>query len=222
LSPLFYMKIGVLIPTRGDRPKFLEHALFLISEQTHKPHFIEVVDDIPFSSQKDITYRYRVGCDRLVNKGCEIIFFWEDDDFYSPSYIQNMLDYWVTVGRPKIFGINHSIYYHLKLQKWFRQDHPGRASAMNTMVTSSIINYSWPKDNEPFTDLHLWKDIPGRSVDIPVIKSIGIKHGIGLCGGKGHSSLHWYKNNDPGFKWLSKIVDKRSLEFYKDVANNRI
>jgi hypothetical protein len=158
------MKLGVLIPTRGDRPKFLEHALYLVSQQTQKPDFIEVVDDIPNSNQKDITYRYRVGCDRLVAKGADVIIFWEDDDWYKNNYIQTMIEYWCTCARPEIFGVSFTIYYHLKIRKWLRQNHENRASAMNTLVTKSIVDFNWPDDSESFLDLILWKKLRGLAI----------------------------------------------------------
>lgn len=216
------MKVGALIPTRGDRPKFLEHALYLLSKQTQKPDFIEVVDDIPNSKQKDITYRYRVGCERLVNKGADVIIFWEDDDWYASNYIQTMIEYWCTCSRPKIFGVSYTIYYHLKIRKWLKQNHENRASAMNTLVTKDIVNFDWPDDSESFVDLQLWKRIKGRAIQLTTIKSIGVKHGVGLCGGGGHKNTMWYKNNDPGMKWLAAHVDPKSFNFYADISNSSI
>ena len=194
--------------------------MYLLSKQTQKPDFIEVVDDIPNSIQKDITYRYRVGCDRLVSKGADVIVFWEDDDWYADTYIQKMIEYWCTCSRPHIFGTSFTIYYHLKIRKWLRQNHEGRASAMNTIVSKDIINIQWPDDSESFLDLHLWKNIKGRAVELTKIHSIGIKHGVGLCGGGGHKNTMWYKNNDPHMSWLASHVDKKSLEFYVDIANS--
>ena len=108
------MKIGVLIITKGDRPKFLEHAKYLISEQTLQPDVIEVVDE-ETNLAIDITYRYRVGCKRLVKKGCDLIIFWEDDDFYKFNYIQTMLSEFINNGRPDIIGIEKTIYYHIEI-----------------------------------------------------------------------------------------------------------
>jgi hypothetical protein len=208
------MKVGVLIPTRGDRPQFLSHAFYLLERQLLNIDFIEVVNDRPISNQKDITYRYRIGCERLVKRGADIIFFWEDDDYYSNSYLLKMYDAWIENGKPSIFGIGYSIYYHIGLRKWVKLDHPERASAMSTMVTKDIVKFNWPTDSEPYTDLFLWKGIKGRTVSFETIEAIGIKHGVGLCGGGGHNRKGWYLNNDPGLKWLGSKVDDVSLDFY--------
>jgi hypothetical protein len=211
------MVIGIIIPTRGDRPQFLQHALYLISQQSHKPDFIEVVDDTPFSKDKDISWRYKLGCERLIKKGADLIFFWEDDDWYSSDYIKKMALGWQFAGKPKIFGLNSTIYYHIGIKKWFSQIHNYRASAMSTIVTNDISSFKFPPDNEPFLDLWLWKKIPGKAIAHSTI-NIGIKHGHGLCGGSGHSKLEWYKNNDSDMSWLKSIVDPKSFEFYENFS----
>ena len=68
------MKLGVLIPTRGDRSKFLSQAKNLLSKQTLKPDEINIVDFKPSDEKKDITKRYRIGCEQLFNeKKCDLV-----------------------------------------------------------------------------------------------------------------------------------------------------
>lgn len=211
------MKVGVLIPTRGNRPQFLQQSMRMLERQILNVDFVEVVDDKPRSTEKDITWRYRIGCERLVKKGADIIFFWEDDDYYSNNYLLKMWDGWNENGRPEIFGLNTTIYYHLGLKKWRRFEHPGRASAFTTMVTKDIVNFKWPKDSEPYTDLFLWRGLTGKAVDLGTI-AVGIKHNIGLCGGNGHSSTSMYKLPDTKkMTWLSQFVDSESMEFYRSL-----
>lgn len=215
------MKVGVLIPTRGDRPGFLEFAKKQMSKQTRLPDFIEIVDDPAIDQQKDITKRYRLGYQRLIDKGAEIIFFIEDDDWYSNSYIENMLVEWDKAGKPVIFGIGETYYYHLGVRAWFHMSHPPRASAYSTMITK-IDNLTWPKDNEPFLDLHLWKTVQGKTTIFNKPITIGIKHGCGTYfGGIGHKSLGMFKRGDPDMVWLShNIGDAETMEFYKKIGQN--
>ena len=70
------MKVGVLIPSRGDRTDFLKHAKWLLSQQTRQPDEILIVDYAPKTNDYDITPRYRYGCQELFKKGCDIVFFW--------------------------------------------------------------------------------------------------------------------------------------------------
>ena len=177
--------IGVLIITRGDRPRFIEHAKFLLSKQTRKPDVIEIVDDKPISNEIDITYRYRIGCERLFKKGCDVIIFWEDDDWYRNDYVQKMTEGWEMSGKPPIFGISTTIYYHALTNKYIHLSHPGRASMMSTMISKEAV-INWGNDNYAYTDMVLWQQLKGVSVAFDETIAIGIKHGIGLCGGGGH------------------------------------
>lgn len=209
------MKIGVLIITRGDRPKFLEQAKKMLKQQTLQPNEICIVDDEPLSNDIDITYRYRIGFERLKDK-VDVIIFVENDDYYSPKYIETMVTAWVENGKPELFGIAETIYYHLKLKAFNIIKHDGRASAMSTMV-STKLDIDFPKDNEPFFDLHLWKTYKGVTFKPKEPINIGIKHGIGKCGGKGHLLSFRYDNEDTEMKWLKSKVDNESFKFYSSL-----
>lgn len=213
------MKIGVLIPTRGDRAELLNFALKQMERQTRKPDVIELVNDTPLSSDKDITWRYRIGCERIFQKGVDVVLFIEDDDWYDATYIERLVAEWEKVGKPAIFGIGDTTYYHLGMRAWNHQQHPGRASAMSTLLTNAVLNITWPKDNYVWTDVDLWKKLPGKICLFERNLALGIKHGIGLTGGIGHNR-QWggYKNQDPELNWLKNTVDAESFEFYKNLS----
>lgn len=213
------IKIGIVIPTRGDRPQLLENCLKQISLQTVQPDVIELVDDQPLSLNKDITYRYRIGVERILKKDVDVIFFWEDDDWYSINYIETMLSLWDQSGRPNIFGFNQTTYYHIKLAKFVHLKHHGRSSMFNTMVTAEVMkDFKWNEDNDPWTDIHLWKSIEGVSLNTDLKICIGMKHGIGLSGGVGHND-GWMnsKTTDTNRNYLKAHLDYRSLQFYLGV-----
>lgn len=214
------MKIAVLIPDRNDRPKLLENSLRMLKAQSVQPDIIELVNDEPLSSDVDITWRYRIGYDRLRNKGVDIIFLWENDDWYHPDYIKIMLGEWIDAGKPDIFGTDFTIYYHIKLFAYIEMQHAPRASAMNTMIKPDL-QFSWCADNEPYTDLHLWETIKGSVFTPEKYISLGIKHGEGLCGGASHTSrLHRYTNFDSDKKLLRSCMDPESFSFYTNYFNN--
>lgn len=212
------MRIGALIPTLGNRPNFLGHAMDQLSRQTMLPDQIEIVNDPQVVFPKDLTWRYRIGCDRLKN--CDLIFFWEDDDFYKPEYIEKMFSLWDSNGNPDIFGLNFTIYYHLFSQKYFLQTHPKRASAFCTMISGSALGkISWPADSTIWTDLHLWKNLKGIAVESEIL-AVGIKHGLGVFGGRGHEeNLPMYKHQDKKFKYLESIVGS-DIEFYREIVRS--
>lgn len=222
-------KIGIIIPDRNDRPNFLENCRRMIKAQTFREGInhiksILVVSDPAENDECDITKRYKKGYDKLssglLGFEFDIIFLMENDDYYHPDYMQAMLDAWETAGRPDIFGTNYTYYYHIGIKKYFKLTHTTRASAMNTMIKPGL-NFKWCPDNEPYTDIHLWETIKNKDLFGPEkIISIGIKHGIGKCGGKCHTDrLGKYTENDKDFSFLKEVMkdDNESFEFYSKV-----
>lgn len=211
------MKIAVLIPDRKDRPELLKNCIRMIAAQTVQPDIIEIVDDEPLSNECDITWRYRTGYDRLRKKGIDVIAFIENDDYYSPQYLETMVAAWLQNGQPELLGTNYTIYYHLKLKAHFTMYHNTRASAMNTLIIPDL-NVDWCKDSEPYTDMHLWSKLKGVVFRPTKHISIGMKHGTGLCGGHMHlDRLHRYAKHgvqDPDFSFLKNTLDENSFNFY--------
>lgn len=213
------MKIGVLIPTRGDRAELLKFALNQMERQTRKPDVIEVVNDPPVNQDKDITWRYRIGCERIFAKGVDVVLLIEDDDWYDPTYIERLVAEWEKSGKPQIFGIEETTYYHLGIKAYNEDKHPGRASAMSTLLTRDVLDMKWPRDNYVFTDIELWKNLKGKTCLFERLLSLGIKHGIGVTGGIGHNK-QWtgYNKKDPELTWLKTVVDEEAFEFYKNMS----
>jgi len=211
-------RIGVIIPTRGDRPEFMAQALKLLERQTLQPSHVEIVTDVPVNQKKDITRRYRLGCERAFAKGMDVVIFIEDDDYYDSDYIRLMMEAWNAAGKPDVFGIGETTYYHLGLRNRNHQKHIDRASAFCTMISKLP---TFPRDEESFTDIHIWKNSTNKKTCLfPKPIAIGIKHGIGLCGGIGHSkAMSGYRNPDPDLSWLRANVDPESFAFYESISN---
>lgn len=209
------MKLAVLIPDRGDRPLFLENCLRMLKAQTLQPDIIEIVNDPPLSADRDITWRYRTGYDRLRKKGVTLIALWENDDYYHPTYLETMVSHWNDQGCPDIIGQQYTIYYHIREFASFTFNHKMRSSAMNTLLRADM-DFKWCPDNEPFTDIHLWTVLKGVTIYPAKIICIGIKHGIGLCGGRSHIDrlLRYEKGKDHDLRFLKANMDKVSFDFY--------
>jgi hypothetical protein len=231
------MKIACIIPDRSDRPQFLEQCQKMLKKQTAQIHYVLLVNNPAESEKPDITQRYRRGYE-WVSKydNFDVIFLIENDDYYSPTYIEEMLAAWIDNGKPDLFGTSYTYYYHVGLRSYFMMNHPERASAMNTMIKPNL-NISWPNDNEVYTDLHLWLHshvLNGskKTWTPSKIISIGIKHGVGLCGGRHHKDrLNRYQMDgglgnesasgveDIGDVFLYANTDAESFEFYKQFKN---
>lgn len=214
------MIIGVVIPTRG-RKRFLAMALKQIGRQTVQPHHIRVVDFEADGEEVDITRRYRQGCNDLL-PNCDVVLFWEDDDWYAPNYIETMVAGWLAAGKPSAFGIANTTYYHIFERRYFTISHPGRASACCTMVTKDVLNIRWPSDDYPYLDIELWNQLAGKTFVPQQPICIGIKHGLGLVGGGCHngSSKH-YTQADPDGRYLRSIVGE-DFNFYEELRHAQI
>jgi hypothetical protein len=127
-----------------------------------------------------------------------------------------MMKEWLQNNKPNIFGCGYSIYYHILARRYCILKHPGRASMMNTMVTtSSIQNIQWTADDDVWVDIDLWRKLNGITIDFKDFITLGMKHGKGLCGGVGHNmNFGLYTNLDFDMKWLHSIINNDIL-FYK-------
>jgi hypothetical protein len=215
------MKIAVAIPDRGDRPKFMENCIKMMNNQTLQPITILKANHTAHTDKCDITLRYRLSYEILSKSESgpfDLIAFIENDDWYAPDYLQYMVRKWEENGRPDLFGTNYTIYYHLKLKRYFTFRHLQRASAMNTFIRPGL-EFTWPQDHDPYTDQWLWmrSEITNKlSIEPEYIISIGIKHGIGKVGGDFHDNfLSRYINEDNGF--LKNNLDPESYKFYSSI-----
>lgn len=211
------MKVGVIIPTRGDRPELLANCLRMLKQQTLPPSAITIVNDKPLNDKCDITYRYRKGYDELRKRGLDVIVFIEDDDWYANDYIETICREWQAHGRPSLFGTTYTIYYHIKLFAQYTMHHHQRSSAMSTLIVPDM-NFTWCRDDEAYTDIWLWEKIKDQKLFTPDKHiCLGIKHGTGLCGGRSHTThLYRYQTPDPQKEWLKNTIDQESFEFYSN------
>lgn len=230
------IKVGVIMPHRGDRDMFLPQFHKCIEHQTLQPEILEIIDYPPKSGDVDITPRYREGYERMRGKGLDLIAFMEIDDYYRPEYLETMAKGWQHARTPKIFGTNYTIYYHIGMKRWFRFEHFRRSSMMSTFIRPDL-DLQWPSDDDPYADLELWKQFKNYVLDRDGIKQvrrgdnqqnewmtyqpnhhicIGVKHGIGMCGGRMHTDhLHKYNKEDKNMELFKSIVDAESLKFYE-------
>jgi glycosyltransferase involved in cell wall biosynthesis len=212
------LKVGALIPPRGDRPRLLARCFEQLDAQTRPPDEIFLVDDPPRSRRKDIVWRYRLGMERACSRGVDAVVICEDDDWYHPEYVQWLVQGWLAHDRPLLFGVTETWYYHVGLGKRLYLNHLGRASGFCTLMSGEPHPIPWPADHEPYVDLHLWRRIPGKAVPFgDKIRAVGIKHGIGMTGGTAHRSDFSWERID-GRYWFEQVVYARSPAFYSELV----
>jgi hypothetical protein len=230
------MRVAIIIPDRGDRPEFMSNCLRMIERQTisqNKENTVLtfVAGGDPVSDKCDITFRYRrtyeiITASANQNIFCpDVIACMENDDAYCADYLQVMIDAWEQHERPELFGTNYTIYYHLKIKRYFTFRHSQRSSMMSTLIKPGL-EFTWPKDHDPYTDQWLWMNNNGIKSKVVFepnhIICVGMKHGQGMVGGDFHTGrLDRYDpvkskgNEDNGF--LQNTLDEESYKFYSSL-----
>jgi glycosyltransferase involved in cell wall biosynthesis len=207
------MKIGVIVPDRGDRPEFLEQFKRYMDAQTLQPDHIFLVNHKPINEDIDIIPRYRIGYKSATDAGCDIVFLCENDDWYSPNYIEKMVAAWHDNNRPLLLTISNSYYYHIT-GKWFNIALP----SANTFLLKTGLNINWGSDNYPYVDVTILGQMPRKYWSPSEPLCIGIKHGRGLVGGGCHNEDNErYTEQDHNGDWLRKIVGAENWEFYRNL-----
>lgn len=210
------MKFCVIIPDRGDRPEFTEHCFRQLDRMTLKPGITIHMNGEPESSAFDLVQRVFKGVKTAQNAGYDLCFIIENDDYYPSNYFERFAPYFDDFH---FFGSESSLYYNLKNQTHNTFQHPHRASLFTTgFKISGLNNFEWPQADRPFLDIDLWKYARHKKRKFIDTGAIGMKHGLGLCGGKGHK-MYWPKNYDKGMNRLRNIVDQESFQFYRQMAN---
>ncbi len=206
---------ATITPTRGDRPKFLEFCKFQLGRMNTKPDASYFIDYKPKSSAVDLIPRIKKGIEKAKLDGFQYVMIFEDDDFYRKDYFDNIESLFKDID---FVGSQNTTYYNLRNRTYGEWHHPRHASLFLTgFKIQALDDFVWPEDNEPFLDISLWLHAVNKRKTIHwrETKAIGIKHGIGLCGGRGHVQQNKYMDRE--LEWLKDHTDSESFDFYKSI-----
>jgi hypothetical protein len=134
----------------------------------------------------------------------------EDDDWYSPDYIRNM-----TLIPGDLIGLTPTVNYHLPTARIRIRHTPSHSSLYTTGFRWGMIT-RWPRENDPFLDLWLWRNLKVRKRLVEQEEpycAIGMKHGFGKCGSNQHEAER-YKVSDDGRLWLVSQIGKDLADEY--------
>lgn len=206
------MSFATITPSRGDRPQFLEFAKHQLSRMTVKPDKSYFIDYKPKSEDVDLVERIQEGIRQAQADGFNDVYILEDDDAYLPNHFEKM-----QLGNFDFIGEEKTTYYNLRNRTWQTMSHPGRSSLFITgFKISALKDFNWPNRTERFLDISLWSHAKKKKRKFVESRAIGIKHNLGLCGGKGH--VLRMKNEDLGMEWLKANVSSEAYVFYKSLA----
>ena len=150
-------------------------------------------------------------------KGDKIMFI-EDDEYYAPTYIEEMSK---RLEDHELVGICQSKYYHIAVAKWFRDNNKDQASLAQTAFRKSMLKFVTTslKGNQ-FVDLRIWTYSGKKSlfVDEPSLYC-GIKGLPGRPGiGQGHDvTMQGYKT-DIGLNMIKAWIPG-NYQYYLSLNN---
>lgn len=165
----------------------------------------------PHSNQFDLIDRITEGIFQAKKDGFDWCFIVENDDHYPYNYFDRFLPH---MEKYDFIGQDYTTYYNLSNCTYKTFDHPYRASLFTTAFRiSALNNFEWPDNSKPFLDIALWKYARFKRRKFIDTGALGVKHGLGLCGGKGHTFT--MKNKDEGLTYLRQHTDEIGFQFYK-------
>lgn len=201
----------LLTADRNDRSELLTHCKWQVSRFVSSFDEHLIVDYPAKSDRPDLTERVRVGYEHAKVKGYDWIVIVENDDFYNAQYLTQILH---NTNGADFIGSEFTWYFNLRNRTWERTMHPNHSSLFCTAFrVSAMKDFKWNLANKVFLDIDIWRYARRFRRTFIELPAIGIKHGIGMCGGKGHVQV--MANSDPELEWLQKRVDSKSFEFYK-------
>lgn len=216
-------KIGIIVPTRCDRPAFEARCHQYIQEQTVKPHHVAWIGYIPKDEKVDLVSRVKVGLAECAMKGCTQVMIMENDDYYPEDYIQTMM-----IPKGKVAsGASFLWYYHIMNQRFELMVHRATSALCTTAFRiDALRGFKWPAADFPFLDRPLWEFIV-YTYGLEKVHAayfdpykppfpVGIKHGMGMFAGGGHYGQLEFQ--DQNFEWLRKNISAPNSAFYERLS----
>lgn len=145
----------------------------------------------------------KAGIDQ-VPKNAEAIFIIEDDDYYSPQYLEEMMK---RSDNCLAWGESHTIYYNVKLQRWIENQNDKWSSLFQTAFKPGALKYFNQLYGEKFIDYAFFRICP--KVKLFKLKnklSVGMKGIPGRAGiGAGHGFIAHMAPDPTGEKLIELL-----------------
>ena len=195
----------------GRRKTDLSIQWIIVNDYDDAPHLMatDIVRPDPKWKIGDKTLGRNIKAAAPMIKS-DIVLFIEDDDWYSPDYIQHYYEKLQTVD---LYGQGAAKYYNVATCQYMIHTNKQHASLCQTGIrTDKLINNLHCFDGAyPFHDLALWKIEATKQID-PVsnlcigIKGMGGRAGLGM-GHRNDLSLSRDKNYDVLKRWIGDDAD---------------
>ena len=154
----------------------------------------------------------KAGIDILKDiKDIEAVFIIEDDDYYSPNYLVEMLK------RLKGFdaaGEINTVYYHIPAKRYLECHNRRHSSLFQTVFTMQGVSVFKNSLNTKFIDVEFWRNIKSKNLFYEGNLSVGIKGLQGRPGiGIGHKE-HRLREADINGEMLKELIGE-DIKYYE-------
>jgi hypothetical protein len=144
----------------------------------------------------------------------DAIFIIEDDDYYKPVYLDEMMK---RMGNFQIIGELNTIYYNVYFKRWVVNGNDKWSSLFQTAFTPDVIPLFEQCYSEQFIDFVFFRLESRINLFHANNLSVGIKGMNGRYGiGAGHGN-QMNMESDPNFKKLFELIGP-DAEYYRDMC----
>lgn len=220
-----------IITCTGGRPEAFSLLEKYISNQTFKDFEWIVIDDVhpPTKCTKGQKYfrgpelwspdnnTQRVNLNLALEKVTgDFIFIVEDDDYYAPTYLQQMLN---AFTNSSIVGLSNARYYRVNMPGYAILRNYQHASLSQTAISKTLLPMLKRAVNSGqfYIDIELWKKCREEQVPMTLIGNTNLSIGIkGMPGREGLTPPHKENNGffyDAGHKVLSSWIGSAAQNY---------
>ena len=144
----------------------------------------------------------------------DAVAFIEDDDWYSPQYLERMVRAMQENSDAMLVGEGHALYYNVAHRWWWEHGNMKHASLCQTVVHKRGFMFVLRQcafDKSPFLDVRLWRNTPTKHIFAPPAVNqrmlIGMKSMPGRAGiGSGHRRETPVNRTDPTLAKLRSLI----------------
>lgn len=135
----------------------------------------------------------------------DAIFIIEDDDYYSPRYLDEMMN---RMAGFDAIGETHTIYYNVVLRRWIENQNAGWSSLFQTAFTFRVLRTFKQLLSEKFIDFSFFPAIENKLLFRAGNLAVGIKGQPGRAGiGAGHGWIKHMTDDGDGRKLIELLGD---------------
>lgn len=232
--------IALITPT-GNRPKQFALCNLWMSRQTYKGKVLWIIVDdcVPITTKLSVelpdnwcvVYKYprpeweegentqsrnlQIGLNVVKNfptTQIDAIFIIEDDDYYTPTYLEKMMD---KFNGYEIIGECKTLYYNITSRSWHRNNNTKHASLFQTAFKPTAISMFEESFGKKFIDIKFFST--ARELHKPVCLFSEMDLAVGIKGLPGRAGI------GSGHKMTKKAIkDVKYTQLQKYLKNDYI